>query len=133
MSERPWSATSRVLILHGPFAFSPNPMFLAGTITLLGWALFYGNVVILIVAVVGWTLSNSSRCHRRARSGGAPFGEPYRAYKARVHVGSACLSDESEPLRFKPMPLFADCLSFRRRAAWNSTYVERMVGSVSLV
>src|SRR5438552_868193 len=56
--ERLWSATSRVLVTHGPFAFSRNPMFLAGVTVLLGWALFYGSLVILIVAVAAWTLAN---------------------------------------------------------------------------
>ena len=50
------TATSRVLITHGPFACSRNPMYLAGTFIWLGWAIFYGSVVMLIWTVVGWTL-----------------------------------------------------------------------------
>ena len=43
-----FTATSRVLITHGPFACSRNPMYLAGTFIWLGWAIFYGSVVMLI-------------------------------------------------------------------------------------
>jgi protein-S-isoprenylcysteine O-methyltransferase Ste14 len=49
------TATSRVLITRGPFACSRNPRFLAATFIWLGWAIFYGSVVILIWTVVGWT------------------------------------------------------------------------------
>ena len=43
--KRLLTATSRVLITHGPFACSRNPMFLAGMFMLLGWAIFYGRPI----------------------------------------------------------------------------------------
>ncbi len=52
------TAKSRVLITHGPFGCSRNPRFLAAMFIWLGWAIFYGSVVILIWTVVGWTLLN---------------------------------------------------------------------------
>jgi protein-S-isoprenylcysteine O-methyltransferase Ste14 len=82
--ERLWSATSRILITHGPFAFSRNPMFLAGLIVLLGWALFYGSVVILLVAIAGWVMAHSLKVPREERGLEAHFGEAYRVYQARV-------------------------------------------------
>jgi protein-S-isoprenylcysteine O-methyltransferase Ste14 len=82
--ERLWSAPSRVLVTHGPFAFLRNPMFLSGLTVWLGWALFFGSVVILIVAVVGWTLANFIKVPQEERGLEARFGEEYRAYKARV-------------------------------------------------
>jgi protein-S-isoprenylcysteine O-methyltransferase Ste14 len=82
--ERLWTATSRVLITHGPFAYSRNPMFLAGLIVWLGWALFYGSAVILIVGVVWWTLSNTFKVPQEERGLEARFGEAYRDYRRRV-------------------------------------------------
>jgi len=82
--ERLWSATSRVLITHGPFAFSRNPMFLCGLICLLGWALFYGSILIFVAALAGWTFSNFLKVPQEERGLEARFGDEYRTYKARV-------------------------------------------------
>ena len=78
------TATSRILITHGPFAYSRNPMFLADTCILLGWAIFYGSVVVLILAVVGWTLLNYLKVPQEERGLEARFGDAYRAYRRRV-------------------------------------------------
>jgi protein-S-isoprenylcysteine O-methyltransferase Ste14 len=82
--ERLWSATSRILITHGPFAFSRNPMFLAGVIVLLGWALFYGSGVIVLVAIAGWAMASFLMVPQEECGLEARFGEAYRAYQARV-------------------------------------------------
>lgn len=82
--ERLLTATSRVLITHGPFALSRNPMYISGAFVLLGWALFYGSVVILIVTVVGWTLAHFFKVPQEERGLEARFGDAYRSYKARV-------------------------------------------------
>src|SRR5262249_50412491 len=52
---------------HGPFAFSRNPMFLSGLTVLLGWALFYGSVVILMLAVLGWAMANLFKVPQEGR------------------------------------------------------------------
>ena len=78
------TATSRILITHGPFAYSRNAMFLADMCILLGWAIFYGSVVILIVTVVGWTLLHYLKVPQEERGLEARFGEAYRAYRRRV-------------------------------------------------
>jgi protein-S-isoprenylcysteine O-methyltransferase Ste14 len=78
------TATSRVLITHGPFACSRNPMYLAGMFIWLGWAIFYGSVVMLIWTVVGWTLLNYLKIPQEERGLEARFGEAYRAYRRRV-------------------------------------------------
>jgi len=82
--ERLLTATSRVLITHGPFAYSRNPTFLAGMFMLLGWAIFFGSVVILILTVVGWTLLNYLKVPQEERVLEARFGEAYRDYQRRV-------------------------------------------------
>ena len=82
--ERLLTATPRVLITHGPFAWSRNPTYLAGMFIWLGWAIFYGSVVMLIWTVVGWTLLNYLKIPQEERGLEARFGEAYRAYRRRV-------------------------------------------------
>ena len=82
--ERLLTATSRVLITHGPFAFSRNPMYLFGALVLLGWAVYYGSVVIFVVTLVGWTLGHFLKVPQEERGLEARFGDAYRSYKARV-------------------------------------------------
>jgi len=82
--ERLLTATPRVLITHGPFAYSRNPTYLAATFIWLGWAIFYGSVVMLILTVVGWTFFNYFKVPQEERGLEARFGEAYRAYQRRV-------------------------------------------------
>jgi protein-S-isoprenylcysteine O-methyltransferase Ste14 len=82
--ERLLTATSRVLITHGPFSFSRNPMFLSGAVVLLGWAIFYGSAVVFVITMVGWTLGHFFKVPQEERGLEARFGDAYRAYKARV-------------------------------------------------
>jgi protein-S-isoprenylcysteine O-methyltransferase Ste14 len=79
-----FTTTSRVLITHGPFACSRNPMYLAATFIWLGWVIFYGSVVMLIWTVVGWTLLNYLKIPQEERGLEARFGEAYRSYRRRV-------------------------------------------------
>ena len=78
------TATSRILITHGPFACSRNPMFLSALIVWLGWALFYGSLLILVVTVVFWSLSNGLKVPQEERGLESRFGDAYRDYKRRV-------------------------------------------------
>ena len=78
------TATSRILITHGPFAYSRNPMFLSGLIVWLGWAIFYGSVLIGIVTVIFWSLSNGLKVPQEERGLEARFGDAYRDYTRRV-------------------------------------------------
>jgi protein-S-isoprenylcysteine O-methyltransferase Ste14 len=82
--ERLLTATPRVLITHGPFACSRNPTYLAAMFMWLGWAIFYGSVVNLILAVVGWKFFNYLKVPQEERGLEARFGEAYRAYRRRV-------------------------------------------------
>jgi protein-S-isoprenylcysteine O-methyltransferase Ste14 len=76
--------TSQVLVTHGPFAWSRNPMYVAGFTVWLGWALFYGSASILILAIVLWTWTNFFKVPGEERALETRFGEIYRAYKNRV-------------------------------------------------
>ncbi len=82
--ERLLTATPRVLITHGPFAWSRNPTYLALMFTWLGWAIFYGSVLILTLTVVEWTFFNYLKVPQEERGLEARFGEAYRAYQRRV-------------------------------------------------
>jgi protein-S-isoprenylcysteine O-methyltransferase Ste14 len=79
-----FTATPRILITHGPFAYSRNPTYLAATFIWFGWAMFYGSVVLLIWTVVGWTLLNYLKVPQEERGLEARFGEAYRVYRRRV-------------------------------------------------
>ncbi len=78
------TATARVLVTHGPFALSRNPMFLSGLTTMLGWAIFYGSWVILALTIAGWCFSNFVKVPQEERALEARFGEEYRRYRQRV-------------------------------------------------
>ncbi len=82
--ERLLTATPRVLITHGPFAYSRNPTYLAAIFIGLGWAIFYGSVVMLILTVVEWAFFNYLKVPQEERGLEARFGEAYRAYRRRV-------------------------------------------------
>jgi protein-S-isoprenylcysteine O-methyltransferase Ste14 len=82
--ERLLTATPRVLITNGPFAYSRNPTYLAAIFMWLGWTIFYGSVVMLILTVFGWTFFSFLKVPREERGLEARFGEAYRAYRRRV-------------------------------------------------
>lgn len=77
-------ATSRVLVTHGPFAVSRNPMYVAGLILWIGWVFFYGSVALFIALLVLWPWCNFFKVPREERALEARFGEAYRQYKATV-------------------------------------------------
>jgi protein-S-isoprenylcysteine O-methyltransferase Ste14 len=77
-------STTRVLLTHGPFAISRNPMFLSGLTVWLGWALFYGSTIILLLSVVLWAATNYFTVPREERALGERFGNAYRDYKRKV-------------------------------------------------
>ncbi len=78
------TATPKILITHGPFAYSRNPIYLAATFIWLGWAIVYGSVLMLILAVVGWTFFKYLKVPQEERALEARFGEAYRDYRRRV-------------------------------------------------
>jgi len=94
-----FTTTSRILITHGPFACSRNPMYVAVTFMLFGWAIFYGSVVILILTVVGWTLLNYLKVPHEERGLEARFGEAYRAYRRRVPRWIGTIRSSGDTLR----------------------------------
>jgi protein-S-isoprenylcysteine O-methyltransferase Ste14 len=78
------TATAHILITHGPFALSRNPMFLSGLIVWLGWAIFYGSIAVGIAILLFGAFSNYLKVPQEERGLEARFGDEYRAYKRRV-------------------------------------------------
>ncbi len=78
------TATSRILITHGPFAYSRNPMFLSGLVMWFGWAIFYGSALVAILAAVLWTLADRLKVPQEERGLEGRFGDTYRDYRRRV-------------------------------------------------
>jgi len=78
------TATARILVMHGPFAISRNPMFLSGVVTLLGWSVFYGSGLILALCIVGWCFANFVKVPQEELTLEARFADEYRHYKTRV-------------------------------------------------
>jgi protein-S-isoprenylcysteine O-methyltransferase Ste14 len=76
--------TAQVLLTHGPFALSRNPMFLAGLTVWLGWGVYFGSLAVLVVSLVLWALTDRFTVPREERALELRFGEAYRVYKERV-------------------------------------------------
>lgn len=75
---------STAIVTEGPFRFSRNPLYLSATLAYLGVALWWSNLWLLLLlpplvaAMQGLVIGPEER-YLEAR-----FGEPYRAYRARV-------------------------------------------------
>jgi protein-S-isoprenylcysteine O-methyltransferase Ste14 len=82
--ERLWRATGRILLAHGPFAFSRNPMFLSGLTVWFGWALFYGSPVVLAATIAIWALTNYLTIPSEEQALAARFGSDYEDYRKHV-------------------------------------------------
>jgi protein-S-isoprenylcysteine O-methyltransferase Ste14 len=76
--------TSQILVTHGPFAFTRNPMYLSAAAVWLGWALFYGSIAVLTGLVVAWVWGMFFVVRWEERALEVRFGETYRQYKAKV-------------------------------------------------
>jgi len=76
--------TPQYLLLGGPYAFTRNPMYLSELALLLGWALFYGSILVLIGFLVGWFAFNFVVVPREERELQARFEESYLEYKKKV-------------------------------------------------
>jgi protein-S-isoprenylcysteine O-methyltransferase Ste14 len=72
------------LLNHGPYAFTRHPMYLSELVVLLGWALFYGSIVVLVGFLVVVAVFNVVNVPVEERALEARFGEAYRQYKSKV-------------------------------------------------
>jgi protein-S-isoprenylcysteine O-methyltransferase Ste14 len=75
--------TSPYLLTSGPYAFSRNPMSVADVVLWLGWAGFYGSVVVLL-GLLALSPLGLIVVPREERGLEARFGEAYRQYRRTV-------------------------------------------------
>jgi protein-S-isoprenylcysteine O-methyltransferase Ste14 len=75
---------TRVLVTHGLYRYSRNPMYLALALVLLGVAVTVGSTVALLVPVAFLLIMDRRFIRAEERQLEALFGEEYRAYCRRV-------------------------------------------------
>jgi protein-S-isoprenylcysteine O-methyltransferase Ste14 len=80
---RPDRATDH-LVTEGPFSFSRNPLYLAGTMLVLGIGLVSGIVWFLLLAILAAFAVQKLAIEREERHLQARFGETYLDYAGRV-------------------------------------------------
>ena len=80
---KPWTPTPEIVV-HGPFKFTSNPMYLGMIIFCIGFAVILSDVWILILTpVCGWLIYYFAIRHEEAYLE-EKFGDAYRAYKTGV-------------------------------------------------
>jgi protein-S-isoprenylcysteine O-methyltransferase Ste14 len=80
LERTPHYPTPAYLITRGPYRYSRNPLYLADAIVWLGWAAFYGSLLLLGLFILG-ILLGSPVLRREERGLEARFGEAWRAYR----------------------------------------------------
>jgi protein-S-isoprenylcysteine O-methyltransferase Ste14 len=76
--------TPTYLLIHGPYKYTRNPMYIAELALWLGWAIFYGSIVVFLGFLLMWPTMNYRVIPREERDLEARFGESYLKYKNRV-------------------------------------------------
>jgi len=82
-SLNPAKPTTRVVV-HGPYRFTRNPMYVGWVIVYLGCVLLTNTVWPLVSLPVVLVLISRAVIAKEERYLAAKFGDAYRAYKARV-------------------------------------------------
>lgn len=72
--------TANYLVRHGPYRFTRNPMYLAGLGLWLGWAVYYGSLLVLVGAALWAAVTNYLVIPREERALLEVFGDVYRDY-----------------------------------------------------
>ena len=79
----PWKP-SITLVSDGIFAWLRNPMYVGGTLFLIGLAILLASDWMLVMTIVSCVVLHFGVVMREERYLETKFGEAYRAYKARV-------------------------------------------------
>jgi protein-S-isoprenylcysteine O-methyltransferase Ste14 len=77
-------AKASTLVTSGIYRHSRNPMYLGILLTLIGWAVFLGNVLSLAAAFAFVPYMNRYQIEPEERLLQGKFGREFSAYKARV-------------------------------------------------
>jgi len=79
----PWTATPEIIV-HGPYKFSRNPMYLMMLIICVGFAVIFSEVwIVILIPVLAIVLYHTAIKHEEAYLE-EKFGESYLAYKNTV-------------------------------------------------
>lgn len=80
----PVSETNRLLVTHGPYAFTRNPMYLGLTVAALGMAIWVGAWPMLLAPLAVFATANFAHIPFEEAKMRRQFGEAYDAYVRRV-------------------------------------------------
>jgi protein-S-isoprenylcysteine O-methyltransferase Ste14 len=80
---RPWTATPEIIV-HGPYRFSRNPMYLMLLFVCVGFAVIFSEIwMVILIPVLAIMLYHTAIKHEEAYLE-EQFGESYLAYKNSV-------------------------------------------------
>lgn len=79
----PYGAPSAFVVVS-PYTFTRNPMYLGLAVALLGFAVFFDSIVMLLGPAVFYAAIDTIVIPREEETMLALFGDQYREYKARV-------------------------------------------------
>lgn len=72
------------LIVHGPYRFTRNPMYVAEMALWLGWTLFFGSAGVFAGCLILFAILNFAVLPREERGLETALGQTYREYKDSV-------------------------------------------------
>jgi protein-S-isoprenylcysteine O-methyltransferase Ste14 len=73
-----------VFVVQRPYTFTRNPMYLGITITLAGFAVFFGSIVMLVAPVAFYVVIDGKVIPREEQTMERLFGQQYLDYQSRV-------------------------------------------------
>lgn len=82
-TKNPYGEPS-VFVAEPPYTFTRNPMYLGLAVALLGFAVFFDSIVMLLGPAVFYAAIDTIVIPREEASMLAHFGEQYREYQSRV-------------------------------------------------
>jgi protein-S-isoprenylcysteine O-methyltransferase Ste14 len=82
-TRKPWGEPSQ-FVVERPYTFTRNPMYVGVVAALLGFAIFFGSVVMLLAPVVFFVVIDRMVIPNEEASMERMFGQRYLDYKARV-------------------------------------------------
>jgi len=82
-TKSPYGEPSQ-FVVERPYTFTRNPMYVGVTATLLGLAIFFGSIVMLLAPVVFFVVLDRMVIPNEEASMERLFGQRYLDYKARV-------------------------------------------------
>lgn len=76
--------TPTFIVMHGPYRFTRNPMYLGVTLALIGVALYLGNLLAFISPIIFFSATNFYYVPREEKIMEKLFGKKYIDYKKKV-------------------------------------------------